>query len=160
MESVPHPVVLDVRSAQEWVHDHVEGAINVPLPQLLRHLGRFSRNTPLTILCGSGYRSSIATSLLESEGFERLSNVMGGLHAVRHAKRPRLPAVELAENVLTWEIWSRHSLRLETRTAVLTGEQTHPSRNTAAFLIADWSGAVGSDANAFPVDRIFECSDI
>jgi rhodanese-related sulfurtransferase len=62
------------------------------------------KGTPLTILCGSGYRSSIATSLLESEGFERLNNVMGGLHAVRHAKRPRLPAVELAENVLTWEI--------------------------------------------------------
>jgi hydroxyacylglutathione hydrolase len=104
MESAPRPVVLDVRSAQEWVHDHVEGAINIPLPQLLRHVGRFSRNTPLTILCGSGYRSSIATSLLESEGFERLSNVMGGLHAARYAKRPRLPAVELAENVLTWEI--------------------------------------------------------
>jgi glyoxylase-like metal-dependent hydrolase (beta-lactamase superfamily II) len=28
----------------------------------------------------------------------------GGMHAVRHAKRPRLPAVELAENALTWEI--------------------------------------------------------
>jgi hydroxyacylglutathione hydrolase len=58
----------------------------------------------VTVLCGSGYRSSIAASLLESEGFERLSNVMGGMHAVRHAKRPRLPAVELAENALTWEI--------------------------------------------------------
>jgi glyoxylase-like metal-dependent hydrolase (beta-lactamase superfamily II)/rhodanese-related sulfurtransferase len=104
LESPQRPVILDVRSAQEWSHDHLEGAVNVPLPHLLRHIGRFSRNGPLTLLCASGYRSSIAASLLESEGFERISNVMGGMHAVRHAKRPRLLAIELAENALTWEI--------------------------------------------------------
>ena len=103
-EGPQRPVIVDVRSPQEWTHDHLDGAMNVPLPQLLQHIGRFSRNAPLTLLCGSGYRSSIAASLLESEGFERLSNVMGGMHAVRHAKRPRLPAIELAENALTWEI--------------------------------------------------------
>src|SRR6266436_5536220 len=74
MESPPRPVTLDVRSTQEWAQDHVEGSVNVPLPQLLRQIGRFSRTAPLTILCGTGYRSSIAASLLESEGFERLSN--------------------------------------------------------------------------------------
>jgi hydroxyacylglutathione hydrolase len=104
MESAQRPVVLDVRSAQEWAHDHVDGSVNIPLPQLLRQIGGFSRNASLTIVCGSGYRSSIAASLLESEGFERLSNVMGGMHAIRHAKRPRLPAIERAENALTWEI--------------------------------------------------------
>jgi rhodanese-related sulfurtransferase len=103
-ESPQRPVIVDVRSAQEWSHDHLDGAMNFPLPQLLQHIGRFSRNASLTLLCGSGYRSSIAASLLESEGFERLSNVMGGMHAVRHAKRPRLPVIELAENALTWEI--------------------------------------------------------
>jgi rhodanese-related sulfurtransferase len=103
-ESPQRAVIVDVRSVQEWSHDHLDGAMNVPLAQLLQHIGRFSRNASLTLLCGSGYRSSIAASLLESEGFERLSNVMGGMHAVRHAKRPRLPAIELAENALTWEI--------------------------------------------------------
>jgi len=60
--------------------------------------------TKRALQLSDGYRSSIAASLLESEGFERLSNVMGGMYAVRHAKRPRLPAIELAENALTWEI--------------------------------------------------------
>jgi hydroxyacylglutathione hydrolase len=98
------PVILDVRSHQEWNQDHLEGTINIPLPQLLRNIGRISRTSPLSVLCGSGYRSSIATSLLESEGFKRLSNVMGGMHSVRHATRASLPAIELAENALTWEI--------------------------------------------------------
>ena len=89
LESRQRPVILDVRSAQEWSQDHLEGAIHIPLPQLLRHIGGFPRRLPLTVVCGSGYRSSIAASLLESEGFERLSNVMGGMHAVQHAKRNR-----------------------------------------------------------------------
>jgi hydroxyacylglutathione hydrolase len=84
LENRQRPVILDVRSAQEWSQDHLEGAVHIPLPQLLRRTGGFSRKMPLAVLCGSGYRSSIAASLLESEGFQRLSNVMGGMHAVRH----------------------------------------------------------------------------
>jgi len=47
-----------------------------------RGTGGFSRNAPVTVVCASRYRSSIAASLLESEGFERLVNVMGGMHVV------------------------------------------------------------------------------
>jgi hydroxyacylglutathione hydrolase len=104
LEGRSRPLVVDVRSAQEWAQDHLEGSVNIPLSHLLRRAAGFPRNSPMTIVCGSGYRSSIATSLLESEGFERLANVMGGMHAVRHAKRPRLPAIELAESAITWEI--------------------------------------------------------
>jgi hydroxyacylglutathione hydrolase len=115
LESRQRPLILDVRSAQEWSQDHLEGAIHIPLPQLLRGIGGFPRKVPLTVLtvfytcrrwvlCGSGYHSSIAASFLESEGFERLSIVTGGLDAVRNAKRPRLPATELVESRLTWEI--------------------------------------------------------
>ncbi len=104
----PHPVIRRTasayaysRAADRW---HYFLGTHFSLPQLLQQIGRLSRTAPLTILCGTGYRSSIAASLLESEGFERLSNVMGGMHAVRHAKRPRLPAIERAESALTWEI--------------------------------------------------------
>ena len=84
LESPHRPVIVDVRSAQEWSQDHLEGAIHIPLPQLVSRIGELSRNVHLTVLCGSGYRSSIAASLLESGGFERLTNVMGGMQAVRH----------------------------------------------------------------------------
>ena len=104
LERPQRPLIVDVRSAQEWSHDHLEGVVHIPLPQLLRHIGGIPRNAPLTVVCGSGYRSSIAASLLESRGFERLVNVMGGMYAVRHAKRPRLPIMELAESAITWDI--------------------------------------------------------
>jgi glyoxylase-like metal-dependent hydrolase (beta-lactamase superfamily II)/rhodanese-related sulfurtransferase len=78
LEGSQRPIILDVRSAQEYDRDHLEGTVNIPLPWLLRRIGEFSREVPLTVVCASGYRSSIATSLLESEGFTRLINVMGG----------------------------------------------------------------------------------
>jgi hydroxyacylglutathione hydrolase len=83
LENKQRPLILDVRSAQEWSQDHLEGAIHIALPQLLGRIGELSRKAPLTVLCGSGYRSSIAASLLESKGFERPTNVMGGMQAVR-----------------------------------------------------------------------------
>jgi rhodanese-related sulfurtransferase len=89
LEDPQRPVILDVRSAQEWSQDHLEGAIHIPLPQLLGRLGELSRNAPLTILCASGYRSSIAASLLESKGFERLTNVMGGMNKIVGIERDR-----------------------------------------------------------------------
>ena len=104
LESGKRPTVLDVRSAPEWTQDHVGGAVNIPLARLSQRTGGFAHNAPVIILCGSGYRSSIAASLLEAEGFERLSNVMGGMHAVRHATRPQLASLERAETALTWEI--------------------------------------------------------
>jgi hydroxyacylglutathione hydrolase len=104
LESRQRPLIVDVRSGQEWSQDHLEGAVHLPLPQLLRQIEGIPRNAPLTVVCASGYRSSIAASLLEARGFERLVNVMGGMYAVRHAKRPRLPMMEAADSAITWEI--------------------------------------------------------
>ena len=78
-DGLQRPIILDVRSAQEYCQDRLEGTVNIPLPSLLRRIGEFSRNTPLTVVCASGYRSSIAASLLKSEGFTRVSNVKGGI---------------------------------------------------------------------------------
>jgi rhodanese-related sulfurtransferase len=85
LEGSQRPIILDVRSAQEYDQSHLEGTVNIPLPWLLRRIGEFSRETPLTVVCASGYRSSIATSLLESEGFTRVSNVTGGMNGCQTA---------------------------------------------------------------------------
>jgi hydroxyacylglutathione hydrolase len=97
-------VVLDVRTAQEWNADPLEGAIHIALPQILRQIGKLPRQSSIVVVCGSGYRSSIATSLLEGEGFPHISNVMGGMLAIRHAKRPHVSVMEVAESALDWQI--------------------------------------------------------
>ena len=73
--------VVDVRRPLEWEGGHLEGATSIPLDALGKSLASFDRNRPIALSCRSGYRSSIATSLLEREGFRNLCNVTGGIDA-------------------------------------------------------------------------------
>jgi rhodanese-related sulfurtransferase len=43
---------------------------------------------PVAVICAGGYRSSAATSLLESRGFRQLFNVTGGTSAYVEAGYP------------------------------------------------------------------------
>jgi len=74
--------VLDVRRPGEHAGGHVPGALNVPLDRLRAESKALDRTRPLAIICASGYRSSVAGSLLQSEGWEApLYNVVGGTSA-------------------------------------------------------------------------------
>lgn len=73
--------ILDVRRPAEFATGAAPGAISAPLGELDRHLGVVDPGRKTYVVCGSGYRSSIATSLLEARGFANLLNVDGGMGA-------------------------------------------------------------------------------
>ena len=75
------PLVLDVRTEKEWVQGHVEGSLNVPLGKLAERLDDVPKDRELAIVCRSGYRSSAALSLLESQGRQNLIDTVGGMDA-------------------------------------------------------------------------------
>ena len=80
--------VLDVRRSAEWSAFHLEDATHVPLSQLPKRLAELDRSEEWVVLCASGFRSSIATSVLERAGFTRIVNGVGGMDAYRAAGRP------------------------------------------------------------------------
>jgi len=80
--------LLDVRRPAEFATGTVAGAESVPLAEILRHIPHLDRDATTYVLCGSGYRSSIATSILESAGFANLINVDGGMNAYNAAGYP------------------------------------------------------------------------
>ena len=82
--------VLDVRSPKEWREDHIEGAIHIPGGELPKRVGELPRDRELHVICGSGYRSSLATSVLQRAGLDELVNVVGGMTAW---KKQDLPTV-------------------------------------------------------------------
>lgn len=59
--------VLDVRQAGEFDDSHIAKAINIPLHELIGRLDEVPRGQ-VWVHCGSGYRASIAASLIESAG--------------------------------------------------------------------------------------------
>jgi len=96
------PKILDVRTSGEWDSDHLEGAMHVPLPAVPNRIPELPKDEPLAVICGSGYRSSIAASFLQSRGFRRVQNVMGGMGAygeTRCAEWQPADLVFLAENI-------------------------------------------------------------
>lgn len=59
------PFILDVRLESEWQSSHVKGSQNIPLHELLDRIDEIPQNTEIWVHCGSGYRASIAASLLD-----------------------------------------------------------------------------------------------
>lgn len=87
IESAEDIIVIDVRRSSEYESGHVPTAINIPLAELAERVGELPKEWPLALICASGYRSSIAKSLLESAGINSLSliNVLGGTTAWKAA---------------------------------------------------------------------------
>ncbi|WP_116127119.1 MBL fold metallo-hydrolase [Lewinella sp. IMCC34183] len=67
--------VLDVRKESEYAGGHLSGATNLPLSRLPHATGELDSDITYHLHCGSGYRSTIASSLLKARGFDRLVNV-------------------------------------------------------------------------------------
>jgi hydroxyacylglutathione hydrolase len=78
--------VLDVRSDGEWKAGHIEGATHVMLGDLPSAIDRLPKDRPIISVCGSGYRSSIASSLLARDGVHEAESMDGGMSAWNRRK--------------------------------------------------------------------------
>jgi hydroxyacylglutathione hydrolase len=78
--SMPSAIV-DVRTQAERETGFVEGSIHVPLHQLLRRRDDLPRGIDLVMVCARGYRSCIAASILECDGFPGVGDLEGGMAA-------------------------------------------------------------------------------
>lgn len=78
----PDVQVVDVRNPGETlVAGTIPGARNIPLPQLLDHLGELEPSRPTIVYCAGGYRSSVAASTLAAHGFKVVADLIGGYDA-------------------------------------------------------------------------------
>jgi phage shock protein E len=75
--------LIDVRSPDEFRSGHIGKAINVPLPQLLKHMAKLDKHKPIIVYCASGNRSGAAKQLLQSNGFTAVYNG-GGIGALQN----------------------------------------------------------------------------
>ena len=73
--------VLDVRNDSEWESGSIPGARHVMLGELPKAMAEMAKDSKIITMCGSGYRSSVAASLLEQAGFADVSSMDGGTAA-------------------------------------------------------------------------------
>jgi rhodanese-related sulfurtransferase len=70
--------LVDVRQPGEYGAGHAAGAVNLPLNSLSQNIDKLDPTKPTYVICQTGYRSSLATSILENAAFKSVHNVAGG----------------------------------------------------------------------------------
>lgn len=81
--------VLDVRGDDEWAAGHIAGAAHRVAGEILQGAAPpLPADQPAAVICGSGYRASVAASILEGRGYGNLANVTGGMEAWEAARLP------------------------------------------------------------------------
>ncbi len=75
--------LLDVRNPPEIEVEPVEGAVNIPLPQLRSRLEELPRDKEINVFCRSAQRSYYATRILLQNGF-KVRNISGSMLARSH----------------------------------------------------------------------------
>jgi len=88
----PNLQIVDVRNPGEVAAGAIDGAINLPLPQLLDRLADLDPDRPTVVYCAGGYRSATAASLLRARGFSTVADIYGGYGAVCPAEPTATPA--------------------------------------------------------------------
>jgi hydroxyacylglutathione hydrolase len=73
--------LLDVRTPHEWDEGHLPGARYLFLGELPTKLIDLNPDLPVVVYCASGYRSSLAASLLQASGLQNVKNVPGSYTA-------------------------------------------------------------------------------
>jgi hydroxyacylglutathione hydrolase len=74
--------ILDVRDPSEWAAGHIHGSLNVFAGDIAQGAVPDRANgDALAVICSGGYRSSVAASLLQDQGWRQLVSVPGGMAA-------------------------------------------------------------------------------
>ena len=82
------PLAIDVRTPREREQKYIAGSMHIPLNHLVERVGEIPKDRSLVVYCAGGYRSSIAASLLQRNGFDRVSEIAGGIVGWEAAKLP------------------------------------------------------------------------
>jgi hydroxyacylglutathione hydrolase len=88
LSSSEPPFVIDVRTPREREQNFIAGSVSIPVSHLSENFAAIPKDRQLLLYCAGGYRSSIAASLLQKNGFSLISEIAGGLAAWQSANLP------------------------------------------------------------------------
>jgi rhodanese-related sulfurtransferase len=92
------PILLDVRTVDEYAEGHLEGAINIPLNELTANLDLLpDLDAEIIVYCGSGHRSALAMGALNLLGYDNAVSLLGGVRAWMGSDLPVTDVVTTAE---------------------------------------------------------------
>ena len=90
MNNYDDALIIDLRAAADYKSGHIKGAKNSPLNDFAKEVEKYSgyKDKPVLIYCNSGNTASRAIRLLKNAGFDKISNLDGGIAAWKEANMP------------------------------------------------------------------------
>ena len=85
------PLLLDVREKWEYDICHIQGSVNLPMSEIMNKLDNLDKNQDTVVLCHHGMRSLQVANYLENAGFNKVSNLEGGIDAWANSIEPGMP---------------------------------------------------------------------
>jgi rhodanese-related sulfurtransferase len=79
--------LLDVREDDEWVAGHAAAAHHVPMHEVPVRLDEVPQDREVVVVCRVGSRSAQVVAFLRNQGWDRASNLAGGMFAWQAAGR-------------------------------------------------------------------------
>ncbi|MGN6585875.1 MAG: rhodanese-like domain-containing protein, partial [Solirubrobacterales bacterium] len=93
------PVILDVRSQDEYAAEHIPGSLHIPYGDLAGRLDELPRDRSIAAICRGGKRSGLAASILQRAGFD-VVHVGRGVGAWREGGHPVEQGAEATASVV------------------------------------------------------------
>lgn len=77
-------ILIDVRTRDEFMYNHIDGAVNIPLQEITQKIGRYTRNKndAIIVYCEYGGRSKKALNKLNKLGYVNVYNLDGGIEGI------------------------------------------------------------------------------
>lgn len=88
------PLILDVRSEQEYAAGHIHGAMLIPHDELSLRLAELAayKNQEVVVYCRSGKRAGVAEQILREAGFTHVRDLDGHVLLWQENARPLEPS--------------------------------------------------------------------
>ncbi|WP_101068385.1 rhodanese-like domain-containing protein [Roseovarius salinarum] len=81
-------VLIDVRTPQEYMFEHIEGALLLPMPFFNANALPGQSDKRIVFHCGSGVRSEKVCREAVAAGIDRIAHMEGGFGAWKAAQMP------------------------------------------------------------------------
>ncbi|MCP3967463.1 MAG: MBL fold metallo-hydrolase [Lentisphaerae bacterium] len=88
LDSDRPPIILDVRTQEEFDTEHIPNSVHIALTKLADRAIYLDPLKPAVSVCRNGYRGGIAMGLLIRYGFRNIETLKGGFLAWKQAGKP------------------------------------------------------------------------
>lgn len=71
-------LIIDARTPEEYEFGHIDGAVNIPVDEIRKHLSEIPKDKKIIVYCAVGLRGYTASRILMQHGYESVYNLSGG----------------------------------------------------------------------------------